>query len=71
MAAVIAGELQVLGSHGMAAHEYPAMMDEIATGRLHPERLILDAIGLDEVPARLAGLDQVGSGAGGVTVIRP
>ncbi|MFC5676273.1 alcohol dehydrogenase catalytic domain-containing protein [Aeromicrobium endophyticum] len=71
MAAVIAGELQVLGSHGMAAHEYPPMMDEIAAGRLHPERLILDAIGLDDVPARLAGLDQVGSGAGGVTVIRP
>ena len=71
MGAVIAGELQVLGSHGMAAHEYPPMMDEIASGLLQPERLILDAIGLDDVPARLAGLDRVGSGAGGVTVIRP
>jgi alcohol dehydrogenase len=71
MGPLIAGELQVLGSHGMAAHEYPPMMDEIAAGRLRPERLILDVIGLDDVPARLAGLDQVGSGAGGVTVIRP
>jgi alcohol dehydrogenase len=71
MGTVIARELQVLGSHGMAAHDYAPMMDEIATGRLRPELLIREAIALDEVPARLAGLDEIGSGAGGSTVVRP
>ncbi|KQX73867.1 alcohol dehydrogenase catalytic domain-containing protein [Aeromicrobium sp. Root472D3] len=67
---VIGSELQVLGSHGMAAHDYPPMMDEIAAGRLRPDLLIREAIGLDDVPHRLAGLDELGSGAGGATVIR-
>lgn len=71
MGPVIASELQVLGSHGMAAHDYPPMMADIAAGRLHPELLIRDTIGLDDVPVRLAGLDAPGSGAGGATVIRP
>lgn len=71
MGVVIASELQVLGSHGMAAHDYPRMLDEIAAGLLRPELLIRDAIGLDDVPARLAGLSEVGSGAGGSTIIRP
>ena len=67
---IIGSELQVLGSHGMAAHDYPPMMDEIAAGRLRPDLLIREAIGIDDVPHRLAGLDEVGSGAGGATVIR-
>jgi alcohol dehydrogenase len=68
---VIGSELQVLGSHGMAAHSYPAMLAEIASGALAPERLVRDVIALDEVPARLAALSEPGSGAGGVTIIRP
>ena len=69
--AVIGSELQVLGSHGMAAHDYPPMLEDIAAGRLHPELLIRDVIGLDEVPQRLAALSEPGSGAGGSTIIRP
>ena len=34
MAEVIAGELELVGSHGMAAHAYPAMLAEIVDG--HP-----------------------------------
>jgi alcohol dehydrogenase len=68
---VIGSELQVLGSHGMAAHSYPAMMAEIADGLLDPQLLIRDVIGLDEAPVRLAALGEPGSGAGGVTIIRP
>jgi alcohol dehydrogenase len=68
---VIGSELQVLGSHGMAAHDYPPMLEEIASGLLRPELLIRDVIGLDEVPQRLAALSEVGSGAGGSTIIRP
>jgi alcohol dehydrogenase len=68
---VIGSELHVLGSHGMAAHSYPAMMAEIADGLLDPQRLVRDVIGLDEAPVRLAALGEPGSGAGGVTIIRP
>ncbi|MBT0568656.1 alcohol dehydrogenase catalytic domain-containing protein [Williamsia sp. CHRR-6] len=71
MAEVVARELQVLGSHGMAAHTYPAMLAEIADGRLAPASLVREIITLAEVPARLADLGRPGAGAGGVTVIRP
>lgn len=68
---VIGSELEVVGSHGMAAHTYPHMMAEISAGRLRPERLIRDRIGLEETPARLAALSEPGSGSGGITIIRP
>lgn len=68
---VIASELQVLGSHGMSAWSYPAMMTEIADGLLDPQLLIRDVITLDETPARLAALGEPGAGVGGVTIIRP
>ncbi len=68
---VIGSELQLMGSHGMSASAYPAMMAEIADGLMDPLRLIRDVIGLDDVPARLAGLGEPGAGVGGVTIIRP
>jgi alcohol dehydrogenase len=37
---VIAHELELLGSHGMAAHRYPAMLAMIAGGKLRPDRLV-------------------------------
>ena len=71
MELVIGSELRLLGSHGLAATSYPTMLAEIAEGVLTPQRLIRDRIGLDEVPVRLAALGRPGSGAGGITVIRP
>jgi alcohol dehydrogenase len=71
MELVIGSELQLLGSHGMSAWSYPAMMTEIAEGKLDPERLVRDVISLDEAPARLAALGEPGAGVGGVTIIRP
>jgi alcohol dehydrogenase len=71
MGLVIGSELEILGSHGLSALDYPAMMDEIAAGILRPDLLIRDVIGLDEAPARLAALGLPGAGAGGVTIIRP
>jgi alcohol dehydrogenase len=47
------------------------MLAEIAAGSLRPNLLVRDVIGLDEVPQRLAGLSRPGSGAGGITIIRP
>ena len=70
MGAVVARELQLLGSHGMAAHEYPAMLADIASGALAPQRLLGEVIGLADAPARLADLGRPGAGAGGVTIIR-
>jgi alcohol dehydrogenase len=50
---VIAYELELYGSHGMAAAEYPAMLAEIASGALRPGSLVTGRIGLDD----LAGAD--------------
>lgn len=71
IAMTIGAELQILGSHGMATHDYPQMLREIADGLLRPELLVSEVIDLADAPGRLAGLSQVGSGAGGSTVIRP
>ncbi|QUH02537.1 zinc-dependent alcohol dehydrogenase family protein [Saccharopolyspora erythraea] len=69
MSRVIALELEVLGSHGMAAHEYPAMMEMVATGSLRPDLLVTNVIGLEQAPEALAAM---GGGAGpGVTVVEP
>lgn len=54
---VIAGELEIYGCHGMAAHEYPAMLSMIQAGRLRPDLLIGATIGLDEAPAALVAMD--------------
>ena len=64
---VIAGELEILGSHGMQAHRYPAMLDMILTGRLSPEKLIGKTISLEESLDELAAMDRF-EGTG-VTVI--
>ncbi len=69
MARAIALELEILGSHGMAAHAYPAMLDLVRAGVLRPDLLVTSVIGLDAVPGALAAM---GEGAGaGVTVIEP
>ncbi|RBY92119.1 alcohol dehydrogenase [Blastococcus sp. TBT05-19] len=54
MERVIALELQVLGSHGMAAHAYPELLGLIAAGRLDPRRLITRELALDDAGAALA-----------------
>ncbi|WP_327269486.1 zinc-dependent alcohol dehydrogenase family protein [Streptomyces sp. NBC_01218] len=70
MARVIAWELEILGSHGMAAHDYPPMMERIRTGALRPHLLVTSTIGLAEAPAALAAMGTA-PGAGGVTIIEP
>ena len=62
---VIALELQVLGSHGMAAHGYPELLGLIAAGRLDPRRLITRELALDDAGAALA---EVGT-APGIAVV--
>ncbi|WP_309095466.1 zinc-dependent alcohol dehydrogenase family protein [Streptomyces sp.] len=69
MARAIALELELLGSHGMAAHGYPPMLELVRAGVLRPDLLVTSAIRLDEVPSALAAM---GTAAGaGVTVVEP
>jgi alcohol dehydrogenase len=51
---VIALELQVLGSHGMAAHAYPELLGLIAAGRLDPGRLVTRELALVDAGPALA-----------------
>ena len=67
---VVARELEILGSHGMAAHDYAAMLASIADGRLDPSRLVGRTITLDEAPAALMAMDGPQPVAG-MTVILP
>ena len=57
MSLVIGKELEILGSHGMQAHEYPAMMRMIQDGKLSPERLISQRVTLEEACAILPKMD--------------
>jgi D-arabinose 1-dehydrogenase-like Zn-dependent alcohol dehydrogenase len=65
MELVVARELAVLGSHGMAAADYPAMLSMIAAGRLRPQDLVTREIDLADAGAALV---EVGRRPG-VTVI--
>ncbi len=56
MDVVLAQELEIHGSHGMAAHEYPPMLDLIVAGRLRPERLVGRVVDLAGAGQALADL---------------
>jgi alcohol dehydrogenase len=62
-------ELSWLGSHGMAAHDFPRMLRLVESGAVRPDQLVTNRIGLDGVAAALATM--TGSGSAGVTVILP
>ncbi|MGW6643821.1 zinc-dependent alcohol dehydrogenase family protein [Streptomyces iakyrus] len=69
MARAIALELELLGSHGMAAHSYPPMLELVRSGVLRPDLLVTSTITLADVPAALAAM---GTAPGaGATVIEP
>ncbi|WKG05306.1 zinc-dependent alcohol dehydrogenase family protein [Mycolicibacterium sp. HK-90] len=65
---VIAEELAILGSHGMPAVDYPAMLDLIASGALDPEQLVTHRVALDDAGAALAAMDDP---ADGMTIVEP
>ena len=64
---VIANELEILGSHGMQSHRYPAMLAMIAAGKLQPEKLVGKTIRLEESLEVLTTMDRYPNT--GVTVI--
>jgi alcohol dehydrogenase len=67
MAKVIAHELEILGSHGMQAHRYGAMLDMVRTGKLAPEKLVGKKINLEQSIDALMNMDKFE--VAGVTVI--
>jgi alcohol dehydrogenase len=64
---VIAFELEILGSHGMQAHRYPAMLAMIRSGKLAPQKLIGRTIDLAASLEALVNMDRFEMT--GVTVI--
>jgi alcohol dehydrogenase len=58
MGRVISRELEIVGSHGMAAHDYPALLAEVASGALRPGRLVTRTIPLAGSPAALAAMGE-------------
>jgi D-arabinose 1-dehydrogenase-like Zn-dependent alcohol dehydrogenase len=66
---VVARELEIYGSHGMAARDYPPMMTMVADGTLRPGLLVGRVIGLADAGRALAAMDGPSDGAG-MTVIR-
>jgi alcohol dehydrogenase len=71
MGRVVAHELEVYGSHGMAAHEYPTMLAMVEDGRLRPDLLVGDVIDLDRAGEALAAMDRPRAGAGMTVVSLP
>lgn len=69
MSRVIAQELQIIGSHGMAAHSYPQMINMITAGTLQPDRLITATLRLAEAPEALTTMHT--APPTGVVIIEP
>lgn len=66
---VIAWELDLLGSHGMAAVDYPGMLRLIVEGRLQPERLVERTVDLRQAAALLPVFDT--APVAGITLVDP
>jgi alcohol dehydrogenase len=64
---IIAHELEIIGSHGIQAYKYSALLEMIKSGKLHPEKLIGKTISLDESAEELTNMNNFAST--GVTVI--
>lgn len=67
MSKVIANELEILGSHGMQAHRYGAMLAMMQSGKLAPEKLIGKTISLEQSIDALMNMDKFE--VAGVTVV--
>jgi alcohol dehydrogenase len=64
---VLAKELEIIGSHGMAAHRYEDMLRMISSGKLQPKKLIGKTIKLEQAGEELASMGKFAQQ--GVTVI--
>jgi alcohol dehydrogenase len=65
---VLAWELSIYGSHGIAAHEYASMLDLIERTGLDPASLVGQVVTLEDAGTALAAMD--GRTAAGMTVVQ-
>ncbi|MCL2423292.1 MAG: alcohol dehydrogenase catalytic domain-containing protein [Micrococcales bacterium] len=56
MARVIAWELELYGTHGVSARDYPALFTAVTSGKLDPSRLITRTVTLDQAPDALVAV---------------
>jgi alcohol dehydrogenase len=64
---VIANELEIIGSHGMQAHRYDALLAMIEAGKLAPEKLIGRTINLQQSIDALVNMQEFKTA--GITVV--
>ena len=58
MARVAGWELEIYGSHGLASHDLPAILDLVSAGRLRPDASIQRRVTLQEGCDAIAEMDQ-------------
>jgi alcohol dehydrogenase len=63
MELVIMGELEILGSRGMPATDYPSLLDLIASGAVNPGRLVTRTVSLEAASSVLQNMGSF-TGAG-------
>lgn len=68
---VVAQELEIYGSHGMPAVDYPAMLALVADGTLRPGELVSAVVGLEQAGAALRAMDRPAVTAGMTVVEMP
>ena len=51
-------ELEIIGSHGMAASDFPAILRMVAEGRLRPQDLIEKEVNLADGAAAIEAMEQ-------------
>ncbi len=69
MERVIAWELDLLGSHGLASTDYPALLALVESGVLAPQDLVSETVDLQEAARRLPLLDS--ASPVGMTMLDP
>jgi D-arabinose 1-dehydrogenase-like Zn-dependent alcohol dehydrogenase len=68
---IIGYELEVRGSHGMAAHAYPELIRLVTAGVLRPDLLVTQVIPLDAAPVALSTMDSQGPGGIRLVAVPP
>lgn len=57
MQKIVGQEIKLLGSHGMQAHRYGAMLEMVQSGKLNPALLVGDNINIDAAPVALMNMN--------------
>jgi alcohol dehydrogenase len=68
MELIIPRELEIYGSHGLAAADYAPLVSLITSGKLHPRRLVQREISLAEAPQAMVEMGQFQHA--GISIIR-